>query len=160
MHQWAVCWNEVTYQPDETSVCSYYMGLFLNPLHAKELSQTSAGGFLSSITQGPNEIASSVRATIRSQSNKSKHGNETSVDKGNSGSNENRNGTVNVDLQHQDGDVDRKLDSKPSFKRSSSSNDETKILFLLFINKKSGAQRVNSLGQRLNILLNPVQFNI
>ncbi|CAL8141436.1 unnamed protein product [Prunus armeniaca] len=72
MHQWAVCWNEVTYQPDETSVCSYYMGLFLvdpqygaacgvkdwsiqNPLHVKELSQTSAGGFLSSITQGPNE---------------------------------------------------------------------------------------------------------
>ncbi|ONI19348.1 hypothetical protein PRUPE_3G273400 [Prunus persica] len=159
MHQWAVRWNEVTYQPDETSFCSYYMGLFLNPLHVKELSQTSAGGFLSSITQGPNEIASSVRATIRSQSNKSKHGNETSVDKGNSGSNENRNDTVNVDLQHQDGDVDRKLDSKPSFKRSSSSNknDETKILFLLFINKKSGAQCGNSLGQRLNILRNPVQ---
>ncbi|KAH0973331.1 hypothetical protein GBA52_025487 [Prunus armeniaca] len=46
---------------------------------------------------------------------------------------ENRNGTVNVvDLQHQDGDVDRKLDSKPSFKRSSSSNknDETKILLI------------------------------
>ena len=108
---------------------------------------------MSSITQGPNEIASSVRATIRSQSNKSKHGNETSVDTGNSGSTtgdmstestadthqavngsheieENRNGTVNVDLQHQDGDVDRKLDSKPSFKRSSSSNkkDESQVL--------------------------------
>ncbi|CAB4280459.1 unnamed protein product [Prunus armeniaca] len=124
MHQWAVCWNE-----------------------------TSAGEFLSSITQGANEIASSVRATIRSQSKKSKHGNETSVDMGNSGSTgdmstestadthqavngsheieENRNGTLNVDLQHQDGDVDRKLDSKPSFR--------------------------NSLRRRLNILLNPVQ---
>ena len=89
---------------------------------------------------------------------------------------ENRNGTVNVDLQHQDGDVDRKLDSKPSFKRSSSSNkkDESQVLgmkqkyelidlspdarpLLVFINKKSGAQRGNSLRQRLNILLNPVQ---
>ncbi|PQM42019.1 Diacylglycerol kinase 1 isoform 4 [Prunus yedoensis var. nudiflora] len=35
---------------------------------------------------GANEIAYSVRVTIRSQSNKSKHGNEPSVDKGNSGS--------------------------------------------------------------------------
>ncbi|PQQ16417.1 hypothetical protein Pyn_16260 [Prunus yedoensis var. nudiflora] len=41
-----------------------------------------SGGFLSSI----NEMASSVCATVRSKSNKSKHGNETSVDTGNSGS--------------------------------------------------------------------------
>ncbi|CAL9007736.1 unnamed protein product [Prunus brigantina] len=42
------------------------------------------GGFLSSI----NEMACSVCAIVRSQSNnnKSKHGNETSVDTGNSGS--------------------------------------------------------------------------
>ncbi|KAH0975785.1 hypothetical protein GBA52_017684 [Prunus armeniaca] len=81
--------------------------------------------------------------------------------------------------EHQDGDVDRKLDSKPSFKRSSSSNkkDESQVLgmkqkyelidlspdarpLLVFINKKSGAQRGNSLRQRLNILLNPVQVAI
>ncbi|KAI5329488.1 hypothetical protein L3X38_028885 [Prunus dulcis] len=113
-----------------------------SPLYVKELSQTSAGEFLSSITQGANEIASSVRATIRSQSKKSRHGNETSVDTGNSGSTgdmstestadthqavngsleieENSNGTLNVDLQHQDG-----------FR--------------------------NLLRRRLNILLNPVQ---
>ncbi|PQQ14457.1 hypothetical protein Pyn_20086 [Prunus yedoensis var. nudiflora] len=85
---------------------------------------------------------------------------------------ENRNGTVNVDLQHQDedGDVNRKLDSKPSFKRSSSSNkkDDSQVLgmeqkyelidlsppdarpLLVFINKRSGTQRGNSLmRQRL-----------
>ncbi|KAI5315131.1 hypothetical protein L3X38_044307 [Prunus dulcis] len=106
--------------------------LILSSPHVKELSQTSAGGFLSSITSRANEIASSVLATIRSQSNKSNHGNETSVDKGNSGSTgdmsaestadthhavngsykieENHHGIVNVDLEHQDGDVDRKLD--------------------------------------------------
>ncbi|PQM43171.1 diacylglycerol kinase 1 [Prunus yedoensis var. nudiflora] len=44
-----------------------------SPLYVKELSQASAGEFLSSITQGANEIASSVRATIRSPSKKSKH---------------------------------------------------------------------------------------
>ncbi|CAL2250328.1 unnamed protein product [Prunus armeniaca] len=139
MQQWAVCWNEVTYQPDETSVCSYYMGLFLvdpqygaacgvkdwsiqNPLHVKELSQTSAGGFLSSISlRGPmNSIFKSAADTHQAVN-------------GSHEIEENRNGTVNVvDLQHQDGDVDRKLDSKPSFKRSSSSNknDETKILLI------------------------------
>ncbi|BFG42358.1 hypothetical protein CerSpe_286320 [Prunus speciosa] len=120
---------------NETSdICDLgpFRRLTLSPLHVKELSQTSAGGILSSITPGANEIASSVRATIRSQSNKSNHGNGTSVDTGNSGSTrdmsaestadthhavngshkieENRNDTVNVDLQHQNGDVDRKLD--------------------------------------------------
>ncbi|ONH92327.1 hypothetical protein PRUPE_8G168800 [Prunus persica] len=183
-----------------------FRGLILSSPHVKELSQTSAGGFLSSITSRANEIASSVLATIRSQSNKSNHGNETSVDTGNSGSTgdmsaestadthhavngsykieENHNGIVNVDLEHQDGDhqdedgdVDRELDSKPSFKRSSSSNkkDESQVLgmkqkyelidlspdarpLLVFINKRSLAQRGNSLRQRLNILLNPVQL--
>ncbi|KAH0978050.1 hypothetical protein GBA52_027769 [Prunus armeniaca] len=47
--------------------------------------------------------------------------------------------------QDKDGDVDRKLDSKP---------------LLVFINKRSLAQHQgNSLRQRLNILLNPVQLN-
>lgn len=47
--------------------------LILSPLHIKELTRTSSGGLLSSITQGANEIASSVRASIRSQSKKYKH---------------------------------------------------------------------------------------
>ena len=41
---------------------------------------------MSSITHGANEIASSVHASIKSQSKKYKHGNESSVDTGNSGS--------------------------------------------------------------------------
>ncbi|CAL9022844.1 unnamed protein product [Prunus brigantina] len=74
--------------------------LILSPLHVKELSQTSAGGFLSSITSGPNEIASSLRATIRSQSNKSNHGNETSVDTGNSGSTGDMSAESTADIHH------------------------------------------------------------
>ena len=153
---------------------------------------------MSSVTQGANEISSSVRATIRSQSKKYKNVNENSVDTGNSGSivdmstestadthpavnvshgvEENCNGNTNMDVQRQDGEVDAKFDSKLSFKRSSSLNkkDESQVLrmkqvyelidlppdarpLLVFINKKSGAQRGDSLRLRLNLLLNPVQ---
>lgn len=172
--------------------------LILSPLYVKKLNRTSAGGFLSTITHGANEIASSMRATIRNKSKKYKHGKESSVDTGNSGSTvdsstestadthqtvgdshgieENCTGSMNLEYQHQNGNVDDKLDSKPSFKRSSSFNqkDESQVLrmkqryelidlppdarpLLVFINKKSGAQYGDSLRLRLNILLNPVQ---
>ncbi|GFZ12141.1 diacylglycerol kinase1 [Actinidia rufa] len=174
--------------------------LILSPLFVKELNRSSPGGILSSLTHGANEIASSVRATIRSQSKKHKQGNDTSVDSGDStgigdtstestgdtrqtvnGSRameESTNGSINAGGadQHQDDDGVKKLDSKPSFKRSSSINqkDESQIIglkqryelidlppdarpLLVFINKKSGAQRGDSLKQRLNMLLNPVQ---
>ncbi|KAL6951845.1 Diacylglycerol kinase [Sarracenia purpurea var. burkii] len=174
--------------------------LILSPLFVKELNRASSGGFLSSITHGANEIASSVRATIRSQSKKQKQSNDTSADTGDSngigdastestadthqtvnGSHrveESNNGSINAGGadQHQDGDAVKKLESKPSFKSSSSvnQNDESHIMglkqryelidlppdarpLLVFINKKSGAQRGDSLRQRLNMLLNPVQ---
>ncbi|KAG6383173.1 hypothetical protein SASPL_157081 [Salvia splendens] len=57
--------------------------LVLSPLYVKPLKRTSSGGFLSSITAGSNEVASSVRATIRSQSKKNRHGSETFADTGN-----------------------------------------------------------------------------
>ena len=49
--------------------------LILSPLFVRELSRTSSGGILSSITQGANEIASTVRGHIRSQSKKHQHSN-------------------------------------------------------------------------------------
>ncbi|XWS37287.1 hypothetical protein CRYUN_Cryun19dG0030300 [Craigia yunnanensis] len=170
--------------------------LILSPLSVKELSPNS--GFLSSITHGANELASSVRATIKSQSKKHKHNNETSFDTGSNGSicdissestadtpqnvngshatEENCIGGMNVGTPRQDSGIDKKMESKPSFKRSGSINqkDESQALrmkqryelidlppdarpLLVFINKKSGAQRGDSLRQRLNLLLNPVQ---
>ncbi|XP_059645453.1 diacylglycerol kinase 1 [Cornus florida] len=173
--------------------------LILSPLFVKELSRMSPGGFLSSITHGANEIASSVRASIISQSKKYKQGNEATTDTGTGSSigststdstadtHQPVNGShkmeesfadsaINGDLDHNhDNDV-KKMDSKPSFRRSLSLNqkEESQILgmkqryelidlppdarpLLVFINKKSGAQRGDSLRQRLNILLNPVQ---
>lgn len=172
--------------------------LILSPLYVKEFNR---GGLLSSITQGANEIASSVRASIISQSKKYKHINEkhgsgtapetsngdvvgdTTAEctadshqvNGNCRIDENCNSGVNRDGAEQQQDSGaKKLISIPSFKSSSSINqkDESQLLvqkyeltdlppdarpLLVFINKKSGAQRGDSLRQRLNLLLNPVQ---
>ncbi|KAJ0235308.1 Diacylglycerol kinase 1 [Hirschfeldia incana] len=171
--------------------------LVLCPLYVKELTRNPSGGFLSTITHGANELASTVRASI---SKKYKQGNETSVDSGNSGGRncdestestadtgpavvngthavlENSSSVMNGGSSHGDGDSNGKLEKKPSVKRSGSfgKKDEYQGLrsklkyeladlpsdarpLLVFINKKSGAQRGDSLRQRLNLLLNPVQ---
>ncbi|XP_039028796.1 diacylglycerol kinase 1-like isoform X2 [Hibiscus syriacus] len=170
--------------------------LILSPLYVKELSPNS--GFLSSLTHGANELASSVRATIRSQSKKQRHNSETSFDTGSNNSfcdiatestadiqeningshaiEENCNGGMNPGTPRLNGGIDKNVEKKPSFKRSGSINqkDESHALrmkqkyelvdlppdakpLLVFVNKKSGAQRGDSLKQRLNLLLNPVQ---
>ncbi|XP_075523544.1 diacylglycerol kinase 1-like isoform X1 [Primulina tabacum] len=174
--------------------------LILSPLYVKQLNHSTSGGFLSSITHGANEIASSVRATIRSQSKKQKHRNEISPVVGdNSNMNEhsstqstaetsqkvngshsleeNCNGSIIAEeADQQQKEEAKRADKTPSFKRSSSinQNDESLQLgmsqkyelidlppdarpLLVFINKKSGAQRGDILRQRLNIILNPVQ---
>ncbi|KAK7292177.1 hypothetical protein RIF29_07933 [Crotalaria pallida] len=169
--------------------------LVLSPLYVKELNKNLPGGFLSSITHGANEIASTVRASIRNQSKKYKHGNEPSVESGNNESTgeistestadshqivnghhevEGKNDAgTNKEARHQDPDVDNKMDRKPSLGRNSSVNQRDELgvkqryelidlppdsrPLLVFINKKSGAQRGDSLRLRLNILLNPVQ---
>ncbi|KAF9624143.1 hypothetical protein IFM89_008081 [Coptis chinensis] len=174
-----------------------YKRLIISPLFVKELSRTTTGGILSSITHGANELASSVRR-IRSQSKKYKHGAETSIDSGNShstcdsstecsadppetskgshGNSGNCNGSLDKKGTDHGDEVNNKVDLKSNYKRSTSFswNDEVQKLaakqryelmdlppeirpLLVFINKKSGAQRGDSLKLRLNILLNPVQ---
>lgn len=172
--------------------------LILSPLYVKALNRSSSGGFLSTITNGANEIASSVRASLRSQNKKSKHGSEVAADMGNGsvisdtsiestadanptangwhGLEENCNGGRGLEGEQQQNGDSKRLESSPSFKRSSSINqkDDFHLVrmkqkyelmdlppdarpLLVFINGKSGAQRGNSLRQRLNILLNPLQ---
>ena len=120
--------------------------LILSPLFVKEVNRTSSVGFLSSITHGANEIASSVRASIRNQGKKYRQGHEPSVDTSNScdtgdtstestgeihqtvnGSHamdEGCNDSTNNESPHPDSDVCKKLDSVPSFKRSASINQK------------------------------------
>ncbi|XP_076918561.1 diacylglycerol kinase 1-like [Bidens hawaiensis] len=189
---------------DTGDVCDLgpFRRLIVSPLHVKELRRTSSGGILSSITHGANEIASTVRASIRNQSNKNKQGSEVSVGSSNNNVresstestadshlandasniaqekenyNENINTKTNGTSQHQDGDA-VKFGRKLSFKRSLSDSKKIESYvagmkqkyeltdlgpdarpLLVFINKKSGAQRGDSLRIRMNILLNPVQ---
>lgn len=169
--------------------------LILSPLFVRELNRSPAGAFLSSITHGANEIASSVRATIRSQSKKYKQGTETSADSRNSGTadtsmestaesnpavngsyqmDENCNGEFSTAVSHNDAAGDNKIESTAILKRSGSINQKDDSLrmkqryelvdlppdarpLLVFINKKSGARRGDSVKQQMNILLNPVQ---
>ncbi|KAJ4959736.1 hypothetical protein NE237_019646 [Protea cynaroides] len=191
------CHNNMSNETGDVCDLGPFKRLILSPLFVKELSQTASGGFLSSITHGANEFASSVRGRIRSQRKKYKHGTETSVESNNSGdtcdsstegtadalqikgSHENNgscNGSMEMDDQRQGPDVNNKMELQPEYKRSTSFNwsDVSQILgvkqkyelidlppdarpLLVFINKKSGAQRGDSLRQRLYILLNPVQ---
>ncbi|KAG6390025.1 hypothetical protein SASPL_151503 [Salvia splendens] len=120
--------------------------LVLSPLYVKQLKRTS-GGFLSSITAGANEVASSVRATIRSQSKKNRHGSETFADTGNGSNMSDMSGDSAADGSHEGMRQTYELVDLPPEARP----------LLVFINKKSGAQQGDSLRQRLNVLLNPVQ---
>ncbi|KAF8389733.1 hypothetical protein HHK36_024252 [Tetracentron sinense] len=192
------CHTSMSSEPGDICDLGPFRKLILSPLSVKELSWTASGGILSSITHGANEIASSVRGCIRSQSKKYKHGVENSIDSGNSGStcdsssesttdahqslggSHGNDGSCNVGMKmvvlHQGSEIDNKTELKPNYNRSTSANrsDEFQILgmkqkymlidlplearpLLVFINKKSGGQRGDSLMQRLNILLNPVQ---
>ncbi|KAI4343942.1 hypothetical protein L6164_011230 [Bauhinia variegata] len=192
------CHNSMSNETGDICDLGPLKRLILSPLYVKELNRNLPGGFLSSITHGANEIASSVRASIRNQSKKYKHGNEPLTETGNSdavgetsiestadthqvanGSHEVEekcNTNVNKEVHLLDGDIDNKTGAKPSFKRNSSINqkDDSRVLkakqkyelidlppdarpLLVFLNKKSGAQRGDSLRLRLNILLNPVQ---
>ncbi|CAM8900278.1 unnamed protein product [Rhodiola kirilowii] len=190
------CHSNMSLETGDICDLGPFRRLILSPLFVKKLNnQSSQGGFLSTITQGANEIASTVRATIRSQSKKYKQGSESSSDPVNncnpgdeegtaestyvSNSSigmETSHGNANSNPQVQGEDKDCNLDSWPSFKRNLSINqkDENQVIrmrqkyeltdlpgdarpLLVFINKKSGAQRGDSLKQRLNILLNPVQ---
>ncbi|XP_021761531.1 diacylglycerol kinase 1-like [Chenopodium quinoa] len=116
--------------------------LILSPLFVRELSQQSSGGILSSITQGANEIASTVRGRIRSQSKKHKYKNGSFVDLGGGSSacdtstdntsgtsvtvngshtmEDNCNGSGSTGDQNCNGDLDKHTDLKPDFKRSTS----------------------------------------
>ncbi|OAY72771.1 diacylglycerol kinase 1 [Ananas comosus] len=171
--------------------------LILSPLYVK-VKSGAGGGFLSSITQGANEFASTVRGHIRSQSKRYKQHNKLPADSANTNSANDSssesvadghltptaskaNGThydANGDpgIQHESSESDYKEEKELRPRRSSSfnqmedsqmggTNQRYELIdlppdarpLLVFINKKSGAQRGDSLRHRLHFLLNPVQ---
>ncbi|KAL7604117.1 diacylglycerol kinase 1 [Lactuca sativa] len=154
--------------------------LILSPLYVKRLSRSSSGGILSSITYGANEIASSVRASITSQSKKNKGNfNRVNLDKdkgigesstestpdGNNdvkddsvGGSSNSTDMVNKKLtfRKDQRDESQKVQMMQRYELVNLRPDARPLL--VFINKKSGAKRGDSIRLRMNILLNPVQI--
>lgn len=147
------CHSSMSSETGDICDLGSFRRLILSPIYVKELNWALSGRLLSSITHGANEIAYTVRASIRNQSKKYKRGNEASAVKGNgsignsssectgdsnqtiNGSHrteENCNDTISTEIldQNQDSNVVNKLDSKPSFKRSPSINQKDEFHLL------------------------------
>jgi len=171
--------------------------LILSPLCVKELHWTGAG-ILSSITNGANELASTVRETIRIRSKRYKRS-SASADSDSSGAielpsdvegdsqevnsaakrrDDQANGELNEVQQSSESEKDKQhvpdnaaTTNRSNVQRENShvqNNQKYEIInvpsdsrpLLVFINKRSGAQSGDSLRQRLQILLNPVQVGM
>ncbi|CAM0949394.1 unnamed protein product [Alopecurus aequalis] len=165
--------------------------LILSPLCVKELHRTGAAGLFSSITSGANELASTVRETIRIRSKRYKKGitssgessgaaeppSDTEGDSQGANTPVKRDDHVNdkLDDVHQSSESEKdeqviadNATSRPNVQHENShvqNNQKHEIVdvpsdsrpLLVFINKRSGAQSGDSLRQRLQILLNPLQ---
>lgn len=99
----SVCHSSIS--PETGEICDLrpFEYLILSPLFVKDLSSIGAGGFLSSITFGANELASHVRGHIcRSWSEKYKHNGELPADSANSNSTGDisTGSTANIRLTH------------------------------------------------------------
>jgi diacylglycerol kinase (ATP) len=163
--------------------------LILSPLFVRTISKP--GGILSSITQGANEFASTVRVHLGSRSNKVEHHKRLPSDsvQGDSNDDSSSDTTLNSsqrameskatggsvqrspENEHYSSESDgRELTSEP--KRLNDETGGVKLKYalsdlppdarplLVFINKRSGAQRGDSLKHKLHFLLNPVQVMI
>nr|KAJ0199013.1 hypothetical protein LSAT_V11C600318720 [Lactuca sativa] len=153
--------------------------LILSPLYVKGLGRSSSGGILSSITYGANKIASSVLASITSQSKKNKvNFNRVNLNKdkgiGEPSTESTPDGNINVKDDGVGGNSNSDMVNKKLTFKKDQRDESQKVQMmqryelvnlrpdarplLFFINKKSGAKRGDSIRLRMNILLNPVQI--
>jgi diacylglycerol kinase (ATP) len=159
--------------------------LILSPIYVRTMSKPA--GILSFITHGANEFASTVRRHLRSRSKKQKHSNRLPPNsRGDSNDDSSSDTTLNSNQRVMDlkptGDTAQRIDENEYCSSESDCREfiEPRRLIkdvpggaklkyvlsdlpagarplLVFINKRSGAQRGDSLKHRLHSLLNPVQ---
>lgn len=148
--------------------------LILSPLFVKALRKSEKGGFLSSFTHGANELASTVRERIKSQSKKYRQVSDLHLSSGDNSVNDSSAETRDPEQTSNGSQRDDEHHHRVKEKASQNWADKVRIgqrfelmdlppdarPLLVFINNKSGAQRGDSLRHRLHILLNPVQVGI
>ncbi|KAM3254588.1 hypothetical protein ACQJBY_048214 [Aegilops geniculata] len=186
------CHNNLAKETGDVCDLGPLKRLILSPLCVKELHRTGATGLFSSITSGANELASTVRETIRIRSKRYKKDigssqpespgtaePQSDTDGDSEGSNTTAKRDDHVNGKHHEVHQSTELEkdkqfiadnatSRPNGQHEMShaqNNQKYEIVdvpsdsrpLLVFINKRSGAQSGDSLRQRLQILLNPLQ---
>ncbi|PWZ57826.1 Diacylglycerol kinase 1 [Zea mays] len=180
----ADCQSAMATETGEICDLGPFKRLILSPLFVRAISKP--GGILSSITHGANEFATTVRGRLN-RTKKEKHQNRFSSDSNDDSSSDT---TLNSnqragELKTIGGSAQRSPENEHDSSESDGrelisesrrlGNDETgevKLKYalselpadsrplLIFINKKSGAQRGDLLKHKLHFLLNPVQVMI
>ncbi|EFJ30273.1 hypothetical protein SELMODRAFT_90522 [Selaginella moellendorffii] len=150
--------------------------LIVSPLWVKDTGKRMVG-LISSITQGANELASSVRGQIRKRRKKGKRSSENVNALASSSSEASRISTDGVisdgdsmrtssaELKEVDELTNGKLNNELEVVHGPSAKQKYQLVevpgdarpLLVFINRKSGAQHGTALRRHLNMLLNPVQ---
>jgi diacylglycerol kinase (ATP) len=188
------CHNNLAKETGDVCDLGPLKRLILSPLCVKELHRTGAAGIFSTITSGANELASTVRETIRIRSKRYKKGitssgessgaaeppSDTEGDSQGASTPAKRDDHANgkLDEVHQSSESEKdeqfiadKVTSRPNVQPENShaqNNQKYQIVdvpsdsrpLLVFVNKRSGAQSGESLRQRLQILLNPLQVGV
>uniref|UniRef100_A0A452YZB5 Diacylglycerol kinase (ATP) n=1 Tax=Aegilops tauschii subsp. strangulata TaxID=200361 RepID=A0A452YZB5_AEGTS len=181
------CHSSMSTETGDVCDLGPFRRLILSPLHVG--AKNKPGGILSSITQGANELASTVRGHLRNRGKRQKYDKRLSSDSMAGESNDDSSSNTAPysnqrakELKSNVGSVQRHAENEHDSSESDCKevvseprrlhNDDTggaKLKYVLtdlpadarpllvFINKRSGAQRGDSLKHRLHFLLNPVQ---
>lgn len=181
------CHSSMSTETGDVCDLGPFRRLILSPLFVGTKNKPS--GILSSITQGANELASTVRGHLRSRGKRQKYDNRLPSDSTAGESNDDSSSDTAPysnqrvkELKANVGSVQRYAENEHDSSESDCKevvseprrlhNDDTggdKLKYVLtdppadarpllvFINKRSGAQRGDSLKHRLHFLLNPVQ---
>lgn len=177
----ADCQSAMATETGEICDLGPFKRLILSPLFVQAISKP--GGILSSITHGANEFATTVRGRLN-RTKKEKHQNKFSSDSNDDSSSDTtlnsnqRDGelkTIGASAQrspeneHDSSESDGRELISESRRLGNDETGEVKLKYtlselpadsrplLIFINKKSGAQRGDLLKHKLHFLLNPVQ---